>query len=99
MKARLILKKKEVWADGTIIEIVIWELPEPTRDRPHGFKYRLFCGRGGKCIVRYDNESGKGDHKHVGPLETDYTFVSLEKLLDDFQKDFRRLIGGKKNGE
>ncbi len=98
MKARLLLKKKEIWVDGTIIEIVIWELPQATQERPHGLKYRLFCGRGGKCLVRYDNESGKGDHKHIGPLETDYQFVTIDKLIDDFQKDVWRLTGEKKNG-
>ena len=98
MKAQLLLKKKEVWADGTVIEIVIWELPQTTQERPHGLKYRLFCGRDGKCLVRYDNESGKGDHKHIGPLETAYQFVSIDRLLGDFQKDVWRLTGGKKNG-
>ncbi|MGH8524670.1 MAG: toxin-antitoxin system TumE family protein, partial [Gammaproteobacteria bacterium] len=29
-------------------------------------KYRLYCGRGGRCLVRYDNETGKGDHRHYG---------------------------------
>lgn len=95
----MIFRKKEVWDDGTIIEIVVWELPEATEERPHGLKYRLFCGRGQKCIVRYDNEQGKGDHKHVGALETAYQFISIDKLIDDFTRDVWRLTGGKKNGK
>ncbi len=30
MKATLIAKAKEVHDDGSIVEVVIWELPEPT---------------------------------------------------------------------
>ena len=37
--------------------------------------------------LRYDNERGKGDHRHVGEKEEDYTFTTLEKLLDDFERD------------
>jgi hypothetical protein len=37
--------------------------------------------------VRYDNERGKGDHRHVNGTEEPYRFVSLSELLDDFQRD------------
>jgi hypothetical protein len=35
-------------------------------------------------VLRYDNETGKGDHRHVGDVETSYSFSSYEKLLTDF---------------
>ena len=35
-------------------------------------------------IVGYDNERGKGDHKHLGEMETHYRFVSVEKMVADF---------------
>ena len=41
----------------------------------------------GICVLRYDNESGKGDHKHAGDKEVEYTFTTPEALLDDFWKD------------
>ena len=68
------------------MEMVLWPLPEKSTDRPHGLKYRLYLGRGGKTLVRYDNETGKGDHRHVGADETGkaYAFVSVERLLEDF---------------
>jgi len=50
-----------------LMEMVVWQLPETTADRPHGIEYRLYLGREGKTLVRYDNEAGKGDHRHVGP--------------------------------
>ncbi|MDN5849720.1 MAG: DUF6516 family protein [Nitrococcus sp.] len=61
--------------------MVIWELSDKTRERPHGLKYRLYCGRGGNCIVRYDNEAGKGDHRHYENREERYELTSLDRLL------------------
>lgn len=90
MKATLLARTKEVRDDGSIVEIVIWELPEPLPPSAHRYKYRLFYGVGGTCHVRYDNERGKGDHRHVGEEEVDYVFTSLEQLLDDFERDIAK---------
>ena len=84
MKAELVYRNKLV-NEEHITELVIWKLPDKTPDRPHGIKYRLYHGdKKGHCIVRYDNESGKGDHKHIGDKETIYQFVSVEQLIKDF---------------
>ena len=93
-KATLLLHEKVVLPDESIMEIVLWQLPEPTPERPHGFKYRLYYGRRGMCLVRYDNETGKGDHRHVGGRETPYEFKSVEQLRVDFEKDMKA-AGGK----
>ena len=53
-------------------------------------KYSLFYGRSGVRIVGYDNERGKGDHKHLGEMETRYRFVSVEKLVADFLAEVER---------
>ena len=37
--------------------------------------------------MRYDNERGKGDHRHIGDVEEAYNFTSPEQLLDDFRRD------------
>jgi hypothetical protein len=87
MKATLLAHTKEVRDDGSIVEIVIWELPEPLPPNAHCYKYRLFYGAGGTCRVRYDNERGKGDHRHFGEEESDYVFTSVDQLLDDFERD------------
>jgi len=73
--------------------MVLWLLPESTPEKPHGLKYRLFCGSETECIVRYDNEAAKGDHRHYGEREEPYLFQSVEKLLADFQDDCLRLAG------
>jgi hypothetical protein len=41
----------------------------------------------GVCVLRYDNEAGKGDHRHVGGVEAEYRFTSPEELLADFWRD------------
>lgn len=87
MNARLIAKAKEVRDDGSIVEVVIWELPEPLPPSTHGYKYRLYYGAAGVCRVRYDNERGKGDHRHHGFREENYVFTTLEQLLADFELD------------
>ena len=87
MAAVLLVRVKEVRDDGSIVEIVVWQLSEPLRPSTHSYKYRLYFGASGVDRIRYDNERGKGDHRHVGGEQQDYAFVSIEKLLADFQAD------------
>ncbi len=97
MKAKLLYKAKAIDADGFITEMIIWNLPMKTMERPHGLKYRLYFGDAlGNCIVRYDNEAGKGDHKHIGEKEETYQFETVEKLMADFMTDIEQLthLGG-----
>lgn len=93
MKAALLFCDKYIYADGAIREMMIWQLPKRDRARLHGLKYRLYYGFPGRCLVRYDNEAGKGDHKHYGSQEVSYAFVSVEQLIYDFRKDVNRLRG------
>ncbi len=95
MRARLILDTKTVLTDGRIIQRRAWPIRAAPVARHHVLKYSLYCGRDGKTIVRYDNETGKGDHRHVGPDEAEsaYRFVSLQTLLQDFAKDIESFSG------
>lgn len=83
MRAELMLRERRVLARG-FIEIVIWKLPSALNGSLHGFKYRLAHVVDGRCVIRYDNEAGKGDHRHIGAAEMPYRFVSIDRLLDDF---------------
>jgi len=87
-RASLIFEFKGVQHD-LVLQMVLWQLPRPIRDRPHGIKYLLYLGRAGKTLVRYDNEPGKGDHRHLGSSETEvsYDFLSVDRLLSDFRGD------------
>lgn len=73
--------------DGAIVEMVIWDLLQPVLGSRHKYKYRLYFGKGGKRIVGYDNERGKGDHRHLRGAEQAYQFVSPERLIEDFLAD------------
>ncbi len=93
MSVQLLFRDKYVYADGAIREMVIWRLPDTDSERPHGLKYRLYYGYPGNCLVRYDNERGKGDHRHEGGQELPYTWISVERLIQDFKSDIHRLRG------
>jgi hypothetical protein len=85
--AVLLAHAKEVRDDGSIVEIMIWALPEPVPPSTHKFKYRLFYGTAKSRRVGYDNERGKGDHRHIGEREESYAFSTVEQLLEDFRYD------------
>jgi hypothetical protein len=85
-KARKITRTRLVVGTG-FAELVVWQVPEPIPGSAHAYKYRLAYVAGGVCRVRYDNERGKGDHRHVDGAESPYTFDSLERLLADFWRD------------
>jgi hypothetical protein len=89
--AREIIRYKKE-RGGRIIEVVIWHLSEPIPGSMHPYKYRLFFGQSdGSCLVRYDNERGKGDHRHIGDSEETYAFSTVLKLIEDFETDVERM--------
>jgi hypothetical protein len=71
----------------------IWRLPESDAERPHGLKYSLFYGRAGQRIIGYDNERGKGDHRHYRDQEEPYAFSTPEQMVADFLDDVERERG------
>jgi hypothetical protein len=90
MSAEPLINERHVLDTETFIEIVVWRLPQPLRGSRHRFKYRLALVRDGVCVLRYDNEAGKGDHRHVRELETPYAFKDPEALLADFWGDVEK---------
>jgi hypothetical protein len=95
MKAELLFHQRIDYADGAIVEMVIWRVPAPVPPSVHGLKYSLFYGCPGVREVGYDNERGKGDHRHFQGDETFYVFNTVEKLMADFWSDVRALRGDK----
>lgn len=89
-KATLVYHKKHYLDDGSIIEGKIWKLPEANEERPHGLKYSFVYIECGVRVVGYDNERGKGDHRHWGKDEHSYQFVDSDQLIDDFFADVDR---------
>jgi Family of unknown function (DUF6516) len=93
MRAKRVFYDKMTLPDGAILEMVIWRLPAPDPERAHGLKYRLYYGTKGERIVGYDNERGKGDHRHVGGVEKAYRFAGVDQLIADFLADVREQRG------
>ena len=87
MKAALLYRSKTVLSDGAIIEMVIWRVPRPVAGSHHAYKYSLFYGYEGQRVVAYDNERGKGDHRHIGGHEEGYEFSTVDRLIADFLED------------
>lgn len=90
MKASLIARTRIVYSTHAFAELVLWRVPSPLAGLAHEFKYRLAYVVDSVCVVRYDNEVGKGDHRHFGASETSYKFSTSERLVADFQKDIKR---------
>jgi hypothetical protein len=87
MQAEALAYERHVLAEDAFAEIVVWRVPRAVKGSRHRFKYRLALIVRGECVLRYDNEAGKGDHRHVGKVETVYAFRDHEKLLADFWAD------------
>ena len=90
MKARELFRQRIVYAENSFADMVLWLLPLPLAGSTHSFKYRLAYVVNRECVLRYDNEAGKGDHRHWGSREVKYRFSTPEKLLADFQRDIER---------
>ena len=93
--AKLLLRERLVLSQRAFVEIVIWSLPAPSRGSEHGFKYRLAYVANGRCVLRFDNEAGKGDHMHVEEIEVPYAFTDLQALQADFWRAVSRRRRGK----
>ena len=90
MKATALMRRRVVLASDAFAEVITWRLPKRLPPSAHAFKYRLAYVVGGVCVVRYDNERGKGDHRHIGSRDMAYAFSTPEQLMADFSADIRR---------
>jgi hypothetical protein len=91
MKATELLRRRIPYTEAAFAELVLWRLPAPLPGLAHSYKYRLAYVVRGVCVLRYDNESGKGDHRHFRNKECLYVFDDVDKLLADFQRDIERI--------
>jgi hypothetical protein len=87
VRATLLIDERQVLSETEFVEIVVWKVPSPVRGSRHDLKYRLAFVVKGECVLRYDNEAGKGDHRHTDGVETAYSFSTPENLLTDFFAD------------
>lgn len=90
MKAIELINTRIIYSESKFAELVLWRLSKPLRGSLHNFKYRLAYVVRGECIIRYDNETGKGDHRHFDGTESVYVFTTPEQLIADFQDEIGR---------
>lgn len=90
MKAELILSGRRPVGEEAFVELVIWRVPEPVKGSIHSYKYRLAYVVRDICVLRHDNEAGKGDHRHFDGREEAYVFTTVDALLGDFWADVGR---------
>jgi Family of unknown function (DUF6516) len=86
IKAKLLVHRKERNEDGHITEIRIWSVPV-TEHTLFGLKYSFVYIVNGVRVIGYDNERGKGDHRHNCGREFPYEFRSPSQLMSDFEDD------------
>lgn len=87
MNAELMLRERHVVSEDAFEDMVVWRLPSPVTGSSHGFKYRLAFVVHGRWVLRYDNERGKGDHKHIADEKIPCIFTTPQALLDEFWND------------
>ena len=90
MKAVALVRRRVVVAADAFVEIVIWQVPEPVPPSTHLFKYSLAYVVEQRWVLRYDNELGKGDHRHTETVEEPYAFTTPDQLMADFEADVAR---------
>ena len=90
MSAVELLNTRIVYSEVAFAELVLWALPKALAGSAHRYKYRLAYVVQGVCVIRYDNEAGKGDHRHYGRRESAYAFTGPDKLIAAFQADIAR---------
>jgi hypothetical protein len=90
MEAFELINTRIIYSESAFAELVLWRLPKPLVGCVHEFKYRLAYVVRSKCVLRYDNEAGKGDHRHYCGEESAYWFTTPVRLVSDFQSDIER---------
>ncbi len=90
MNAVELVRTRITYSEAAFAELVLWQVPKPVAGSTHRFKYRLAYVVRDVCVLRYDNEVGKGDYRHYGDKESIYKFTTPDQLVADFQRDIAR---------
>lgn len=97
MNAVELVRTRITYSEAAFAELVLWQVPKPVAGSTHRFKYRLAYVVRDVCVLRYDNEVGKGDHRHYGDKESIYKFTTPDQLVADFQRDIARWSNENRN--
>ena len=86
-RATLVTRRRMYFADASFVDMRVWSVAAQVPPSAHDYKYSLVYIVDGERVIGYDNERGKGDHRHHRGVETSYTFRSIQRLLADFLAD------------
>ncbi|MDP2804561.1 MAG: DUF6516 family protein [Gallionellaceae bacterium] len=86
MKAQILVNERIAQGNNAFAELRVVLVPVVVRGSAHTFKYSLSLVVESVCILRFDNEAGKGDHYHLEGVEFPYRFTTMPVLLNDFWK-------------
>jgi len=90
MKAVRMVHARVIYSESAFADLRLWQVPKSVPGSGHRYKYRLATVVDGQCVLRYDNEAGKGDHRHLEQQQFDYVFTTPEQLVMDFRRDIER---------
>lgn len=93
MKAQQLLDERVPLGETVFVELRVYRASSLVSGSAHELKYSLALIVGGICVLRYGNETGKGNHKRRGAIETPCRFTTAEVLVDDFWRDVDLLMG------
>jgi Family of unknown function (DUF6516) len=91
MKATLLIRERLPFGEDAFAELVLWKLAKPLPGSMHLYKYRLAFVIRDECVLRYDNEAGKGDRRHLRGRESAFDFQSPEQMTQAFLREARRI--------
>ena len=89
--AGLLLRRRIPYSLVSFAEPVLRRLPTALAGSAHPSQYRLAYMVNGLRVLRYDNGSGKGDHRHFRGKESRCDFEPVDKLLTSIQRDIQRI--------
>lgn len=91
MSAVELMNRRIQIADNAFATIRILQIDPALIGSEHLYKYSLAYIVDGVCVMRYDNERDKDDHKHIGDREYPVTFTDIQHLIASFQEDINHL--------
>lgn len=77
--------------EEAFIQIKIWKVKPNVKGSLHEYKYSCAYVVNKICVLRYDNEAGKGDHKHIDGQEMPLQFADIEDLVAQFDADVQMM--------
>ncbi|MEI7713645.1 MAG: DUF6516 family protein [Rhodospirillales bacterium] len=84
MTASLLLRERYLLGEDRFAEIDIRQGPNPVPGSAQIYKYRLAFVVADVCVLRFDNEAGKGDRRHSAGRETEYVLSNRQQSVADF---------------